>query len=80
MCDSDWRPNVRVYEESRANDYCSVLWEITKDEYGEVVVNELWREYDQNSAKAETMAAVFNDAFERYPSKEKGVILWYARS
>ena len=61
LSDSDCRPNVLVYEDSRANDYCSVLWDITKDKNGEVVVNELWREYDQNSAKAETMAAVFND-------------------
>ncbi len=80
---SDYRANVLVYEDSKRNrdeadgsDYYSILWDIRRDEKGNVVIEEVWREFAQQSTQPKIMSEVLNKAYDLYPSKEKGLILW----
>lgn len=63
-----------VYEDSRSGK--PTLWKMGKDAKGNAVKEKVQEFPEQNSVDQEVMADVINTVFAKYPSQEKGLILW----
>ncbi len=65
--------NLIVYEDKSTYSY---LWQLYKDKDGNVVQNMIESYNRRNSADKDVMTEMINIVFNKFPAKEKGLILW----